>query len=191
MQKDLRMKNIDRYKSYAKKYYDTNAEMLIQLTNNWRESNKEKFLETQRLWRNNNPEKVKAIRDRCSQKEDQKEKAHLRAKRWQNENRQRVREMSIASEGKRRALRLSTQTELIDIRKVLEKDNNTCQCCNRTNVKMHIDHILPLIKGGTHTYDNLQVLCADCNSSFGGKIKTKELINIVKYNSINKRVNLN
>ena len=129
--KYLRDNNIERYKSYNKKYYDANAEMLIQLTNNWRENNKEKFLETQRLWRKNNPKKVKATREKCYLNADTIEKRAMRAKRWANENRERVREMSIASEGKRRALKLSTQTEIIDIRKVFEKDNNTCQCCNR------------------------------------------------------------
>jgi 5-methylcytosine-specific restriction endonuclease McrA len=29
----------------------------------------------------------------------------------------------------------------------------------------HVDHILPLAAGGTHTKDNLRILCPSCNCS--------------------------
>lgn len=50
--------------------------------------------------------------------------------------------------------------------KVFKRDNYTCQICGRTQkdgVKLHIDHIKPVAKGGTNNIDNLRVLCAECN----------------------------
>ena len=50
--------------------------------------------------------------------------------------------------------------------RVLNRDNYTCQHCGATvadGVRLHIDHIKPLSKGGTNAEDNLQVLCSDCN----------------------------
>lgn len=35
--------------------------------------------------------------------------------------------------------------------------------------KCHIDHVVPLAAGGTHTDDNVQLLCPECNVSKGAK----------------------
>ncbi len=54
---------------------------------------------------------------------------------------------------------------------VLQRDNSTCQRCganihNTPNVKLVIDHKIPVDLGGETTIDNLWTLCDDCN---GGK----------------------
>lgn len=50
---------------------------------------------------------------------------------------------------------------------ILERDHYRCQICGRTakedGVKLHIDHIMPISLGGKTEWDNLQVLCQDCN----------------------------
>jgi 5-methylcytosine-specific restriction endonuclease McrA len=51
---------------------------------------------------------------------------------------------------------------------ILKRDNYTCQACGRspkteTGVKLHIDHIIPVSKGGKTEPDNLQTLCDLCN----------------------------
>lgn len=49
---------------------------------------------------------------------------------------------------------------------VMERDDYRCQMCGRTvedGVKLHIDHIVPVSKGGTNDMNNLQVLCHKCN----------------------------
>ncbi|WP_296796289.1 HNH endonuclease [uncultured Methanobrevibacter sp.] len=53
---------------------------------------------------------------------------------------------------------------------VLDRDNSTCQLCGATiedGVKLHVDHIMPVSKGGTNDLDNLQTLCAQCNLGKG------------------------
>lgn len=54
---------------------------------------------------------------------------------------------------------------------VLQRDNSTCQRCganihNKPNVKLVVDHKIPVNIGGETTIDNLWTLCSDCN---GGK----------------------
>lgn len=49
---------------------------------------------------------------------------------------------------------------------VLKRDGFRCRLCGRSvaeGVVLHVDHIIPVSKGGKSTLDNLQTLCADCN----------------------------
>jgi hypothetical protein len=56
--------------------------------------------------------------------------------------------------------------------KVKERDNYTCQQCGKympDGVGLHIDHIIPICKGGKSVISNLQVLCSKCNGTKGGR----------------------
>jgi len=49
---------------------------------------------------------------------------------------------------------------------VLSRDNYSCQACGRKrggNVKLTVDHKIPLSKGGTDELENLWTLCHECN----------------------------
>jgi 5-methylcytosine-specific restriction enzyme A len=55
-----------------------------------------------------------------------------------------------------------------EVRKyVLERDRSQCQSCGKSDqqARLHIDHIIPLAKGGTNDLSNLHTLCQDCNLS--------------------------
>lgn len=56
---------------------------------------------------------------------------------------------------------------------ILERDGFACQICGRTaadGVKLEVDHIIPVSKGGRSTPENLRTLCYDCNRGKGAKI---------------------
>ena len=49
---------------------------------------------------------------------------------------------------------------------IAERDNYTCQICGKympDGVGLHIDHIVPIKKGGKSVPSNLRVLCSKCN----------------------------
>lgn len=49
---------------------------------------------------------------------------------------------------------------------ILKRDNCTCQMCGATlqdGVKLHVDHIIPVSKGGKTEWGNLRTLCDRCN----------------------------
>lgn len=57
---------------------------------------------------------------------------------------------------------------------VLRRDNFRCVRCGRgkeDGVKLHVDHIVPVSRGGKSVMDNLQTLCEDCNYGKGNKYK--------------------
>ncbi|VWB64763.1 hypothetical protein BLA15816_03056 [Burkholderia lata] len=55
--------------------------------------------------------------------------------------------------------------------RVFERDQFACVSCgrnfNRDNVQLEIDHIIPVSRGGTNEFSNLQTLCIDCNRGKG------------------------
>lgn len=54
--------------------------------------------------------------------------------------------------------------EFIELRrKVLERDNHTCAYCRQRKETMQVDHIIPLIRGGSNDAENLIAACRDCN----------------------------
>jgi 5-methylcytosine-specific restriction endonuclease McrA len=61
-------------------------------------------------------------------------------------------------------------------KKIKERDNYTCQECGKfmpDEVGLHIDHIIPVAKGGKSVPSNLRVLCSKCNGSKGAKITAR------------------
>ena len=57
---------------------------------------------------------------------------------------------------------------------VLRRDNFRCQLCGssaKDGVKLHVDHILPVSKGGKTEISNLRTLCERCNLGKGAKIE--------------------
>ena len=44
-----------------------------------------------------------------------------------------------------------------------------CSWCGGTEETPHVDHIVPLVRGGLHVEDNLQILCGTCNRSKGSR----------------------
>lgn len=52
---------------------------------------------------------------------------------------------------------------------VLQRDNHTCRYCGKSGDGMHVDHVTPLIQGGTNDLDNLVCACAECNTGKSGR----------------------
>lgn len=75
---------------------------------------------------------------------------------------------------KRKALVRGVSVEAVDPFKVFDRDRWVCQLCGTKTPKVkrgtysdnapELDHILPLSKGGEHSYINTQCACRKCNS---------------------------
>lgn len=58
---------------------------------------------------------------------------------------------------------------------ILKRDGFRCQICGATaadGVKLHVDHIVPIAKGGKTEPSNLRTLCDRCNSGKSDKIES-------------------
>ena len=78
-----------------------------------------------------------------------------------------------SSEALRRAAKRSTETEYIDRSVIYKRDGGICQICLDpvSEEEFHMDHRVPLARGGSHTYDNVQVAHGSCNCKKGMKMQ--------------------
>lgn len=62
--------------------------------------------------------------------------------------------------------------------RVLDRDGYRCRYCGRSaldGAKLHIDHIMPVARGGTNEESNLVTACQECNLGKGTRRVTSEI----------------
>lgn len=52
---------------------------------------------------------------------------------------------------------------------VYERDGHRCRYCDTKDGPFHLDHVIPVSRGGESTPDNLTVACAKCNMEKGAR----------------------
>lgn len=166
----------------------------------WEVVNRERSRETTRAWRIANPEKYAAQKARAAEQRratkqtaEQMKAACNRAREWRAKNLARAREIcrqwrmsnperaaELARKGvlTRRARIRGAYVETVDPMKVYSRDCGVCGICSRP-VEMeeswHVDHVIPLSRGGEHSYANVQLAHATCNKSKGSRLQHTEV----------------
>ena len=70
----------------------------------------------------------------------------------------------------KKSIRHKRETISQDVKnQVWQRDNGVCVQCG-SNEKLEFDHIIPVVKGGSSTYRNIQLLCEPCNRKKRDKI---------------------
>jgi len=84
----------------------------------------------------------------------------------------------------RRARKRNAEVEKIDDRLVFQQARYRCAMCDRKTKPDYnyqhrlyptLDHIIPLARGGTHTWLNVQCLCRECNIRKHTSVKGQQL----------------
>lgn len=80
--------------------------------------------------------------------------------------------------GEQRAVKLGVLVEKVSRKKLLKQYKGKCGICReRINPrKFEIDHIIPLSKGGTHEYANVQPAHPACNRLKADKMPNEVII---------------
>lgn len=134
--KQYREKNRASYTSYKQEYYRKNKAHILQASRRYRNSNNDAVCSRSRL-------------------------------RWQQYSKTLRGLLSIAvSARNRKARKCAAQGShtSADIRRQYEKQGGKCFYCSvEVGNKYHVDHVMPLSRGGTNNPENLVIACPTCN----------------------------
>lgn len=74
---------------------------------------------------------------------------------------------------KRRSIKERAFVEDVDPKVVFHRDGGICRICMKSvdlSAKWEVDHVIPISKGGAHSYDNVQLTHRRCNRSKGATL---------------------
>lgn len=148
----------------------------------YRERNREQVLERKKRYYRENKDKVRAgIKDWEARNLD---KVREYSRNWYAANLEKARADSLRTVQRRNARKRQTRTEIYTEKQVLELYGSDCNIClepidlNASRSPrfpnwqrgLHIDHLIPLSKGGTDTLDNVRPTHALCNLKKAAKL---------------------
>lgn len=137
-----------------------NKERSLKSEREWREKNKERVTATQKRWRDKNPERSKKkYRDWYARNI---ESERLRSLSWNKENKDYC--AANARNYRARKKHNGGVHSREDIAAIFQLQSSKCAYC-RTALSddYHVDHVMPLVLGGSNDRANLQITCPTCN----------------------------
>lgn len=98
-----------------------------------------------------------------------KDDANRRVKEWGENNPEKRRIISMAYKARRRAQESGGITTA-DLAAWISEQSKVCHWCGvDCNEAFHVDHVMPLARGGKHESENLVIACPRCNLSKSAK----------------------
>jgi 5-methylcytosine-specific restriction endonuclease McrA len=165
--------------------YYANRERYLARQHIWRAENIEKCRERERNYSRGNPLKAASSRrwrqenrDRCRAlhqrwRDANREHVRQKAREWRAANPDRAREISANTAARRSAQKRSPngRVEHINRRYIWKRDGGICGLCALPVPfrEMHLDHFIPLSKGGSHTKSNVHATHSSCNLIKGNR----------------------
>jgi 5-methylcytosine-specific restriction endonuclease McrA len=152
--------NREKTRGYIRNWTKAHAEEERERLKKYKLENKEKVRESNKKY---SKVHAKQISDRG--KKYQQEHPEVRresARKWRAANREK--DSKYTADKKARKLGNGGTFTADEWKELLNKYGNKCLCCGRNDIKVTIDHVVPLILGGRNSIENLQPLCKSCNS---------------------------
>jgi len=170
---------------FSAKWRHANPEFVKAKRLKWRNENPEKAKNSWRKWATANPEKYKQSHEKWAKahresikiktakwRKNNREKQYINGVKWRQRNPEKVKAYCIEYQARKRKVAV----EHVDYKIVFERDGGCCHLCGKKlkSDAWHLDHLIPLSKGGEHSYRNVAVTCPRCNIQKGsGRIPSQ------------------
>lgn len=133
----------------------------------YRRANLEKMRKRQAAYRKANPEKVRRTYEKNREKQRERAKERYWANRETELEKQAAYREANREKERLRARKIGlgghTAAEIVEM---LESQDGVCAYCETLQGDaFHVDHMIPLSRGGSDSWDNLALACAECNQS--------------------------
>jgi 5-methylcytosine-specific restriction endonuclease McrA len=147
---EYRQENIDRLRRADAEYKAARKEQRLAYNREWTARNREKYSSYQREYRKANRVQMNAAKREWS-------KAHP--------------EFNVRRSHQRRVLRRANggSYTIAEWRALCARYDYRCLCCGEQK-PLTVDHVIPVVGGGSNNIENLQPLCAVCNIRKGIQI---------------------
>ncbi len=172
-----RAANPEKHRATARKYVEANKEHIQNLKRKHQDENPEKYDEALHKYRETHREEINA---KARERRQQDLEHYRQIGRKSRDKHAEERNAYQREYGKANRDKLTLYTNNRRARKLFAKGSHTdeewqvlkakynfkCLCCGKQEpeIKLTRDHIRPLILGGSDSIDNIQPLCAKCNS---------------------------
>jgi 5-methylcytosine-specific restriction endonuclease McrA len=160
--KNYRLNHIAELSAKVKKYSKEHRAHLNELARQWRKDNPQKYREQKRKYRERHREQKREANAKWQR--ENLDKAYASIKVWKQNNKSKL----AVYEANRRACKTTARGSftLEEWEALKSKYQHMCLCCKRCEpeIKLVIDHIIPVIRGGLSDISNIQPLCQSCNA---------------------------
>lgn len=146
----------------GQEYYENNKERCATVGKKWYENNKKKVGAVGKKYRKNNKEKIRISMAEYYQ--NNKEKEAIRGAKYRKANPDKI----AAKSAKRRALKLKQAPVLTEAQQY--QIDLIYKIRDELGSNYHVDHIIPILKGGQTHPDNLQIVRNTYNLQKGAKL---------------------
>ena len=184
--------NPDRHHAIQKRYYDTHTEQIKQYYLATREQRREKervhrekhrdrFRDYLRRYYQEHKERLNQLgreyyrqhRDEMIAANTRRQRGHPKRKEWVRRYAQKHPDKLLAQSHLRRARKQANGgTYTPEQWEALKNTyDHRCLCCGKRepDIKLTLDHVVPLSRGGSNDISNIQPLCRFCNTSKGSR----------------------
>jgi len=180
-----REKNPDKVKKIAQESRRKHSSKRLAATREWHKKNKE----WRTRWENENKEKRAQYKQKYQQnlseekKQQQLIKSQIRSRKWREKNpdyqskyhknyalKNQTKLSVISRNYKARKKKATGSHNKQDVENIIKKQKGLCFWCNVKLNKIHMDHYIPLKRGGSNDASNLVASCPKCNQSKGAKM---------------------
>ena len=190
--REYRARNRKKVNARKSEWARNNRHRMRDAEQRYREKNRERLREYHREWREQNPDIVKAQKAAWLEKNHERKKQldreygkanraknNLATRKYRERNPEKIKQFErnwrlanpqkvLLQSHKRRALKNQNGVFLVtkkDVKKLMQQN---CVYCG--SPAEHLDHVIPIARGGKHSIGNLAPACAFCNMSKGAKL---------------------